>query len=106
VTEPLRQGDVWWVDLDPPRGREQGFRRPAIVLQSDALNLNTVVVVPITTAAPHRSTTTTMRPLRAGDGGLREDSYAQCHQLFTVSRESEEALADVELAVLYTLDIR
>ena len=45
------QGDVWWVDLDPTRGREQRGRRPAVVVSVDHLNhgpAELVFVVPIT----------------------------------------------------------
>ena len=45
------QGDVVWVDFPPPRGSGPGFRRPAVIVQSDALNrsaLSTTVCVPLT----------------------------------------------------------
>lgn len=46
------QGEVWWVDLDPTRGREQRGRRPAVVVSVDPLNhgpAELVIVVPFTT---------------------------------------------------------
>ena len=45
------QGDVWWAELETPRGSEPGFRRPVVVVQGDALNrshIATVVCVPLT----------------------------------------------------------
>lgn len=48
---PASQGDVWWVDLDPTRGREQQGRRPAVVVSVDPLNhgpAEIVIVVPLT----------------------------------------------------------
>ena len=42
---------VYWVDFGVPMGSAPGFRRPALVLQSDEYNataLNTVIVVPFT----------------------------------------------------------
>ena len=35
----ISQGEVWWAELDSPRGSEPGFRRPVVVVQGDALNL-------------------------------------------------------------------
>lgn len=32
--ESIRPGDVWFVDFDPVRGREQGKDRPALVVSS------------------------------------------------------------------------
>ena len=47
----MTRGDLYWVDFGVPEGSAAGFRRPALVLQSDEYNataLNTVVVVPFT----------------------------------------------------------
>lgn len=33
--ESIRPGDVWFVDFDPVRGREQGKDRPALVVSSE-----------------------------------------------------------------------
>jgi mRNA interferase MazF len=48
----VSQGDVWWADLPEPIGSGAGFRRPVIVIQSDAFNrsrIATVVCIPLTT---------------------------------------------------------
>jgi mRNA interferase MazF len=46
----VRQYEVYWTDLRPPRGSECGKVRPCIVVSPDELNdpLSTVVVVPLT----------------------------------------------------------
>jgi mRNA interferase MazF len=47
----MHQGDVLWIDFGDPVGSEPGFRRPAVVIQSDLFNetaINTVCVAPIT----------------------------------------------------------
>ena len=47
----MTRGDLYWVDFGVPVGSAAGFRRPALVLQSDEYNataLHTVVVVPFT----------------------------------------------------------
>jgi mRNA interferase MazF len=48
----ISQGDVWWADLPPPVGSGPGFRRPVVIIQSDAFNrsrIATVVCIPLTT---------------------------------------------------------
>jgi mRNA interferase MazF len=48
----ISQGDVWWADLPEPIGSGPGFRRPVVVIQSDAFNrsrIATVVCIPLTT---------------------------------------------------------
>jgi mRNA interferase MazF len=52
LADAISQGDIWWVDFGEPVGSEPGFRRPALVIQTDALNrsrLATVIVCPLST---------------------------------------------------------
>ena len=44
------RGDIFWADLAPTRGREQGGQRPVLVLSHDVFNerSGTVVAVAIT----------------------------------------------------------
>ena len=32
----VERGEIWWADLGEPTGSEPGFRRPVLVVQSDA----------------------------------------------------------------------
>ena len=32
------RGDIWWADFGIPFGSEPGFRRPVLIIQSDAFN--------------------------------------------------------------------
>jgi mRNA interferase MazF len=45
------QGDIWWADLGEPPGSVAGYRRPVLIVQSDAINrsrLATALCVPLT----------------------------------------------------------
>ena len=47
----VERGQVWWADLGEPAGSEPGFRRPVLIVQSDAFNrsrLRTVLAVVLT----------------------------------------------------------
>ncbi len=47
----IKRGEIWWAELDDPRGSEPGFRRPVVVVQADSFNrshIGTVVVAAIT----------------------------------------------------------
>jgi mRNA interferase MazF len=48
-------GEVLWIDFGPPTGREQGGRRPALVLTSREYNLasSVLIVCPITRTDRH-----------------------------------------------------
>ena len=43
----IRRGEVYFVNLDPTKGREQKGSRPVLVVSSDAVNANPLVVVVI-----------------------------------------------------------
>jgi mRNA interferase MazF len=84
----ISQGEVWWADLDAPRGSEPGFPRPVVVVQCDSFNLSrvsTVVCVPIVSnlrwaAAPGNVV------LSARATGLPKDSIAMASQIITLDR--------------------
>lgn len=84
----ISQSDVWWADLADPIGSAPGYRRPVIVVQSDALNrsqLSTVVCVVLTSnlrwsIAPGNMLLSTKHT------GLDRDSVANVSQLVTVDK--------------------
>lgn len=84
-----QRGEVWWADLDEPRGSEPGYRRPVLVVQSDAFNrsrIQTVLVVLLTSnlrlvEAPGNVL------IPAKPAGLPKDSVANVSQLLTLDRD-------------------
>ena len=83
-----RRGEIWMLDWSPGRGSEQGGFRPGIIIQCDEGNLapgaRTTILVPLTTQGRAFSF---YIPLPAGPTtGLREASWANCTQVFTVDR--------------------
>ena len=47
----IGRGEIWWANLPEPTGSNPGFRRPVLIVQSDAFNqskIQTVVVAVIT----------------------------------------------------------
>ena len=47
----MKQGEIWFVDLNPTKGSEQAGQRPVVVISGNLLNehLTVVIVVPLTT---------------------------------------------------------
>lgn len=84
----VQRGEIWWADLDEPRGAEPGFRRPLVVVQDDAFNrsrIQTVVCVAITSNlllgdAPGNVV------LSRRESGLPKDSVANVSQIVTIDR--------------------
>lgn len=84
----LARGDIWWADLPEARGSEPGYRRPLLIVQSDAFNrsrLRTAIAVVLTSnvrlvEAPGN----VLVPAKAS--GLPRDSVANVSQVITVDR--------------------
>jgi mRNA interferase MazF len=84
----IAQGEVWWADLGEPEGSEPGFRRPVVVVQSDAFNrsrIATVVCVTLTSDLRWEEGPGNVR-LSARATGLPKDSVANISQLVTLDR--------------------
>lgn len=104
MSAPSR-GEIWLVDLNPTRGREQSGRRPALVISEDLFNhgpAGLVVVLPVTSTV--RAIPTHVQ-ISAPEGGLRNDSAVVCDAIRSISRErlsarwgavSETTLARIE----------
>lgn len=79
----IRRGDVYFVDLDPTRGREQAGRRPVVVVSDDAINsqpLVVTVVVGTDAARVPRDYPTNVR-VTARETGLPRDTVFLCFQI-------------------------
>lgn len=84
----IAQGDVWWADLPEPAGSAPGFRRPVVVVQSDAFNrssIRTVVCVPLTGNRKWSATPGNVL-LTERDTGLPRASVANVTQVLTLDR--------------------
>lgn len=80
----VRQGDVWWVRLDPVEGSEQAKTRPVLVVSVDQVNrapAQLSIVCPITTT-PRPAAVRVELP--KGDG-VRV-GYVEPYQVRTVSQ--------------------
>jgi len=47
----IKRGEIWWAELPEPAGSEPGYRRPLVILQSNAFNksnIRTVIAAVIT----------------------------------------------------------
>lgn len=79
----ISRGDIYFVDLDPTKGREQAGRRPVLVVSSNAINRQplvvTVVVGTNATNIPKDYPTNIRVP--ASESGLSKDTVFLCFQI-------------------------
>ncbi len=85
----MKRGEIWWATLPTPRASEPGYRRPVLIVQSDAFNesaIHTIIAAAITSnlrlaAAPGNVI------LRKRESRLGKDSVINVSQLVTLSKE-------------------
>ena len=84
----ISQGDVWWADLDAPRGSGPRLRRPVVVVQGNSLNrsrISTVVCVPLTSNLRWAKAPGNVL-LNANVTGLPKDSVANVSQIISLDK--------------------
>lgn len=85
----MKQSEIWLIDLDPTKGAEIQKKRPAIIVNDDALGkLPLKVVVPLTDWKDRYSIAPWMVQLTPNaQNGLSKESAADCFQVRSLSQE-------------------
>ena len=84
----MNRGEIWWATMPPPHGSETGYRRPVLIVQSDAFNssrIRTVVAVVITTNTRVAGAPGNVR-LSRRESGLPKDSVVNVSQVVTLDK--------------------
>ncbi len=99
----VHRGEVFYADLSPVVGSEQGGVRPVLIVQNDVGNrYSPTVIAAAITSKQDKTRLPTHIGLRAGSGGLARDSVVLLEQIRTLDkrrlRERAGCLSDEELA--------
>jgi mRNA interferase MazF len=81
----IARGEIWLVDLNPIRGREQAGKRPCLVISVDAFNqspADLVIAVPITSKEKRIPFHVQVTPPEAG---LTMVSFIKCEDVRSIS---------------------
>ncbi len=112
----IRRGEIWWASLGEPRGSAPGYRRPVLVIQSDAFNrssIGTVAVAAITSNLHLGAAPGNVR-LTARQSKLPKPSVVNVSQVLTVDRRfltervgrlPSESLAEVDAGLRLALSL-
>lgn len=84
----MQRGEIYWVDFEPRKGREQGGVRPALVIQNDLGNrFSPTTIVAILTRTIPDPLYPFIVVVDPHESGLPERSVINCAQLRTVSSD-------------------
>src|SRR5215208_4321524 len=84
----VNQGDIYWIELEEPRGSEPGYSHPHVVVQNNVFNasrINTVIVCALTSNIK-RSEAPGNVLLEKGEANLPKQSVVLVSQIFTVDK--------------------
>jgi mRNA interferase MazF len=84
----MERGEIWWAELPDPTASEPGFRRPVVIVQSNAFNrsrIRTIIAVVLTSNLSLAEAPGNVL-IAASDSGLPKDSVANVSQVITVDR--------------------
>jgi mRNA interferase MazF len=83
----MKQGEIWFANLNPSKGSEQAGLRPVVILSGNLLNqhLSVVIVVPLTTKIKKYKGNPVLIPTKAN--GLRAESEMLIFHIRSVSKD-------------------
>jgi mRNA interferase MazF len=84
----INQGDIYWVELEEPRGSEPAYKHPHVVIQNNAFNfsnIHTVVLCALTTNLKRASCPGNIL-LKKNEAGLPKKSVVNITQVITVNK--------------------
>ena len=113
MKKPILRGELYYADLEPVIGSEQGGERPVVILQNNKGNQHspTVIVAPLTTQKikPRLPTHVTV-----SGNGLRSSSLILLEQIRTIDKQrirnyigtvTDDEMQEIEKAVLASVGI-
>ena len=81
------RGDIFYADLEPVRGSEQGGVRPVLIIQNDIGNkYSPTVIAAAITSQINKAKMPTHIELAAKDYGLNKDSVILLEQIRTIDK--------------------
>lgn len=84
----MKRGEIWWAQLPAPSGSGPGFRRPVLVVQSNAFNASRIATVVVAVITSNLALAEAPGNLRIGksESGLPQPSVVNVSQLITLDR--------------------
>lgn len=84
----MRRGEIWWAKLPSPRRSEPGYRRPVLIVQSDAFSRSQIrtVIAAIITSNMHLAKAPGNVSLTKKQSGLSKPSVVNVSQIVTLDK--------------------
>ena len=111
----VKRGDIFYADLSPVVGSEQGGFRPVIIVQNNIGNrFSPTVIVAAITAQIQKAKLPTHVEITAAESGLEKDSVVLLEQIRTIDKQrltqkithlDEERMLQIDDALMISLGL-
>ena len=112
----IKRGDIYYADLSPVVGSEQGGVRPVLIVQNDVGNkYSPTVIAAAITSQRDKTKLPTHIKVDADESGLAKDSIVLLEQIRTIEKSrlkkcigtlSEETMKKIDDAVLISIGVK
>lgn len=82
----MKRGEIYWADLDPVVGSEQGGIRPVVVIQNNIGNRHSTTVIVAAVTTREKRALPVHVPIKAAESGLKWDSVVLTEQVRTLEK--------------------
>ena len=106
MSNGIRRGDIYYADLSPVVGSEQGGMRPVLIVQNDTGNkYSPTVIAAAITSQINKARLPTHIELEARSYGLTKDSVVLLEQIRTIDkRRLKERMGKLDNALMGRVD--
>ncbi len=110
----IMRGDVFYADLSPVIGCEQGGNRPVIIVQNNIGNLYSPTVIVAVLTSKNKKKLPTHINIHSGEANIPADSIVLLEQLRTIDKfrlktflgtVSDEKMKEIDKAMLVSLGL-
>lgn len=102
----VKRGDIYYADLSPVVGSEQGGMRPVLIVQNDIGNkFSPTVIAAAITSQKDKTHLPTHIPLNSDNCGLSKDSVVLLEQVRTIDKKRlKEKMGRIEDTAMVDID--
>ena len=106
MSNGVRRGDIYYADLSPVVGSEQGGMRPVLIVQNDTGNKHSpTVIAAAITSQTGKARLPTHIELEAKSYGLTRDSVVLLEQIRTIDkRRLKERMGKLDISLMARVD--
>lgn len=83
----IKRGQIYYANLEPVKGSEQGGSRPVLIIQNDVGNTySPTTIIAVITSSQSKTVLPTHIEISTAASGLPADSVVLCEQIRTIDK--------------------